>query len=282
LVLINKHATPLERLLLLLGINCGLKGAEQGTLLTDHIFLEKRPDAQHIHPNARYLKEVAKFECRPDERFVLYSRNKSKVYGEFLLWPQTVEVIRWAIQRRDRIVQEKGLKYRNLLITKNGALFYRLTSGSKNRSQIFGNKWNSLISRVQKNEDGFPYFPFSSLRDTASDLVRQLAGGEASATFLMHGQPVKEDDLIDLYTKRPFGNVFHALRQLQEDLKPVFDAAPENVVEQPVQQYTPMSKRERIVELREEGKNVTQIMEEVGVSRMTVLRTLEKLYFKIK
>ena len=101
-------------------------------------------------------------------------------------------------------------------------------------------------------------------------------------TFLMHGKPVKEDDLLDIYTKRPFGKLFEALRRLQDTLRPVFDAAPADVVEQPIQQYTPMSKREQIVQLKKEGKNVTQIMQEVGVSRMTVLRTLEKLYFKIK
>jgi DNA-binding CsgD family transcriptional regulator len=276
LILINKHATPLERLLFLLGVNCGLKGAEQGTLLLDHIFLD-RP-----HPNARYHLEVSKFKCRPDERFIIYSRNKSKVYGEFLLWPQTVEVIEWAIQRRNRIVKEKGLEYRNLLVTEQGTLFRRLTGGGKNQSQIFGNKWDALIRRVQKNEAGFPHFPFSSLRETASDLVRQVADGEVSATFLMHGQPVKQDDLLDIYTKRPFRKVFEALRQIQEDLKPMFDAAPDDVVEQPMQQYTPMNKRERIVELKKDGRNVTQIMQEVGVSRMTVLRTLQKLYFKIK
>ena len=33
LAILNKYATPLERLLLLLGLTCGFKGAEQGTLL---------------------------------------------------------------------------------------------------------------------------------------------------------------------------------------------------------------------------------------------------------
>ena len=168
------------------------------------------------------------------------------------------------------------------MITKTGTLFYRLTGGGKNRSQIFNNKWSALIKRVQKSEEDFLYFPFSSLRDTAGDLIRHVADGEVAATFLMHGQPVKQDDLLDLYTKRPFGKVFEALRQLEENLKPMFDAAPEDVVEQPMQQYTPMNKRERIVELKKEGRNVTQIMNEVEVSRMTVLRTLEKLYFRTK
>ena len=171
---------------------------------------------------------------------------------------------------------------RTLLVTDRGSLFYRLTGGGKNQSQIFGNKWNGLIDRIRKSEPDFPYFPFSTLRDTASDLVRQIAGGEVSATFLMHGQPVKQDDLLDLYTKRPFGKLFEALRLLQHELKPMFDAAPANVSEQPMQQYTPLNKRERILELKNEDKTVTQIMGEVGVSRMTVLRTLERFYFRPK
>lgn len=193
-----------------------------------------------------------------------------------------MEVIRWALKHRERTVKKLGLKHRNLLITKTGTLFYRLTGGGKNRSQIFGNKWNALIRRIRKSEPDFLYFPFSSLRETASDLVRHVADGEVAATFLMHGQPVKQDDLIDLYTKRPFAKVFETLRQLKHDLKDMFDAAPEDVAEQPMQQYTPMNKRERIVELKREGKTATQIMEEVGVSRMTVIRTLDKLYYRTK
>lgn len=273
---LNKHATPLERLLLLLGLNCGFKGAEQGTLLLDHLFLDGP------HPNERYLLEVAQFKPDPNDKFVLYKRNKSQVYGEFLLWPQTVQMINWAIDQRNRIVEELCLDYRHLLITNKGTLYYRMTDGGKNRSQIFNNKWRALIKRIKKSEPGFPEFPFSSLRDTASDLVRQVADGEVAATFLMHGKPVKQDDLLDLYTKRPFVRVFNALRALQSELKPFFEAAPDDVVEQPMQQYTPLNKRERIVELKKAGNNVTQIMEEVGVSRMTVLRTLEKLYFRKK
>ena len=85
LAVLYKYATPLERLLILLGLNCGFKGAEQGTLRFEHLFL----DRPHLH--AVTMQERTGFDLRPDERFVLYSRNKSKVYGEFLLWPQTIE-----------------------------------------------------------------------------------------------------------------------------------------------------------------------------------------------
>lgn len=274
LATLNKYATPLERLLLLLGLNCGLKGAEQGTLLLDHIFLDQE------HPNARYLKEIAKFESRPEDRFILYRRNKTKVYGEFLLWPQTIEILRWATERQRRICTKLGLPFRNLLVTEKGTLFYRLTSGKKNQSQIFGNKWDALIKRVRKDHAGFPDYSFTSLRDTAGDLVRHIAGGEISAVFLMHGQPVFEDNLLDLYTNRPFGKVFEALRTLQERLKPMFEVVPQAVCEQPVQQYTTLVKRERIVDLKRQGKRVSEIMAETGVSRMTVLRTLDRFWYK--
>ncbi len=274
LAIINKHATPLERLLLLLGLNCGFRGAEQGTLLLDHLYLD-RP-----HPNADYLKVASQYKCAPDDRFILYTRNKTGVYGEFLLWPQTVEVLRWATERQQRIVTHRGLPYRNLLVTEKGTLFYRLTGGQRNRSQIFMNKWSALIKRVQKSQGDFPAYPFKTLRITAADLIRQRSDGEVAATFLLHGEPVKTDNLLDLYTKRPFAKLFKALKQLQEELKSVFDAAPEDVTEQPMQQYTPLDKREQIVALKRQGRKVSEIMAEVGVSKMTVMRTLDRLYYK--
>ena len=82
LCILNQYATPLERILLLLGLNCGFKGAEQGTLRVEHLFLDKP------HPHEDMLREVAKFESRPEDRFILYSRNKSKVYGEFCSGPR--------------------------------------------------------------------------------------------------------------------------------------------------------------------------------------------------
>ena len=277
LAVINKYATPLERLLLLLGLNCGFKGAEQGTILPNHLFLDQ------THPNADYLAQVSSYDCSPLDRFIIYSRNKTTVDGEFLLWPQTVKVLRWALERREQIVEKHSVKYPNLLITEKGTLFHRLTTGEKNRSQLFNNKWRALLKRVRKDFKDFRHYPFSSLRDSASDLVRQVSDGETAAVFLMHGQPVREDDLLDLYTKRPFGKVFDALRELANGkLKPVLDAAPADPIAQPTQQYTPLAAQERIIELKKEGKTATEIADEVGVSTMTVKRTITRLYYKSK
>ncbi len=126
LAILNKYATPIERLLLLLGLNCGFKGAEEGTLRFEHLFLDR------THPHAFMLKEFAKFECVPEDRFILYSRNKSIVYGEFLLWSQTVDGLKWAVAWQKRICARLKIEAPQLLITDKGIPFYRRTGSNKN------------------------------------------------------------------------------------------------------------------------------------------------------
>jgi len=271
LTILNKYATPLERLLLLLGLNCGFKGAEQGTLRFEHLFLDKP------HPHAVMIREKTGFDIRPEDRFVLYSRNKSKVYGEFLLWPQTLEGLRWAAARHRRICDRKKVESSQLLLTDQGIPFFRRTQSTKNRSQIFVNKWAGLMKRIRKDHPDFPRYSFTTLRDTAADRIRHIAGGEVAAVFLMHGKPVKKDDLLDLYTNRPFGEVFKALRQLEQDLQPIFDAAPDDAWVTPMQQYTSLSTREQMLELHRQGVKAPEIARRFGKSPMTVYRLIERL-----
>jgi len=271
LAILNKYATPLERLLLLLGLNCGFKGAEQGTLRFDHLFLD-RP-----HPHAAMIGDVARFDLGPEDRFILYSRNKSKVYGEFLLWQQTLDGLRWAVARQKRICARQKIETSQLLLTEEGIPFFRRTESKKNRSQIFGNKWSGLIERIRKDHPEFPRYSFTTLRDTAADRIRHIAGGEVASVFLLHGKPVTKDNLLDLYTNRPFGEVFKALRQLEQDLKPVFDAAPNDPWESPMQQYTTLSTREKMMELHRQGVKAPEIAKRFGKSPMTVYRLIERL-----
>jgi len=271
LAILNKYTTPLERLLLLLGLNCGFKGAEQGTLRFDHLFLD-RP-----HPHAAMIGDVARFDLGPEDRFILYSRNKSKVYGEFLLWQQTLDGLRWAVARQKRICARQKIETSQLLLTEQGIPFFRRTESKKNRSQIFGTKWSGLIERIRKDHPEFPRYSFTTLRDTAADRIRHIAGGEVASVFLLHGKPVTKDNLLDLYTNRPFGEVFKALRQLEQDLKPVFDAAPNDPWESPMQQYTTLSTREKMMELHRQGVKAPEIAKRFGKSPMTVYRLIERL-----
>ena len=194
-----------------------------------------------------------------------------------MLWQQTLDGLRWAVARQKRICARQKIETSQLLLTEQGIPFFRRTESKKNRSQIFGNKWSGLIERIRKDHPEFPRYSFTTLRDTAADRIRHIAGGEVASVFLLHGKPVTKDNLLDLYTNRPFGEVFKALRQLEQDLKPVFDAAPNDPWESPMQQYTTLSAREKMMELHRQGVKAPEIAKRFGKSPMTVYRLIERL-----
>lgn len=96
----------------------------------------------------------------------------------------------------------------------------------KKRSQIFVNEWAAIMNRIRKDHPDLHRNSFMPRRDVVADRIRHIAGGDVAAVFLMHAKPVKQDDLLDLYMNRPFWEVLKALRQIQRNLKPVFDVAP--------------------------------------------------------
>ncbi len=267
LALLNKYATPLERLLLLLGINCGFGAAEQGRLTMGQLYLHQ------CHPHADLIRRVYGVESGPHDSYILGARPKSGVYGEWYLWPQTVEVLKWARQKRERLGNATPTSL--LVVNERGRPFFHQTSGG-NRGQTFNRRWADLTHRIQADYPDFPSLSFGKLRKTAGDLIRDVASGEISRVFLCHGHPVPTDDLLDLYTNRPFGKVFEALRELQRKLQPVFETAPDDLFAQPVQQYTGLKTVERVFKLHEEGKTIREIAREVGLSKSAVSRHLER------
>jgi hypothetical protein len=68
-----QYATPLERVFLCLGLNCGFNISEISTLREDEIH---------------------------DGHTVKRLRHKSKVYGQWKLWPITQAAVRWAVERK--------------------------------------------------------------------------------------------------------------------------------------------------------------------------------------
>ena len=90
LCVLYKYATPLERLFFLLGLNCGFGQAEIATVLVKEVELFKR----HSH------ETLLGFVSTEKDSFIRKIRPKTEVYGEWLLWPETVEALQWAIRRR--------------------------------------------------------------------------------------------------------------------------------------------------------------------------------------
>jgi DNA-binding NarL/FixJ family response regulator len=92
--------------------------------------------------------------------------------------------------------------------------------------------------------------------------------------FLCHGHPVKSDSLLDIYAERDFARVFRAIREVQQYLEPVFDAAPKDLHSQPQPQKTGRKTVKRILELSSQGMSIREIAEQVGMSKSAVARHL--------
>lgn len=267
LKLLNEYATPMERLLLLLGLNCGFGPSEQGQMMLKNLFLNQ------THPHAEMIQNIFGYESATTDSFFLGARPKNGVYGEFLLWSQTVEMLKWLRSRREGIGEASPDAV--LLVSDRGKPFYRLTAGG-NRAQRFSRIWCDLTKRIQADHAEFPKLSFGKLRKTAGDIVRQISDGETASVFLCHGRPVGADELLEVYTNRPFGRLFDVLKQVEKKLQPIFDAAPSDIFSQPTQQYTGLKTIKRLLQLHQEGKSVRSIAEEVGLSKSAVYRHLER------
>src|SRR6185437_2278591 len=179
-------ASPFERLLLLLALNCGFGKAELASLELADVYL----DQQHPRSN-----EVG-LETGSIASWILRVRHKSGVYGEWKLWPLTVRAIVWWLKQRSmiKVIDNVG----TLLVTSKGKRFDTPTQGNHPNFQI-PNRWFQLTERIRKDHPTFRRLSFNKLRKTSGNLMRSKAGGEIAGVFLCHGTPVRSDCLLDVY-----------------------------------------------------------------------------------
>ncbi|AMV40158.1 hypothetical protein [Planctomyces sp. SH-PL62] len=192
LATINKHATPTERLLLYLGLNCAMGAAEGGRLARGDILLGHRHEyAERLH-----------FSSTVEDSFVRLLRSKTEVFGEWLIWPETARMLRWRLERSRNIGSEL------LLVSEEGMPWYR--EHETNAQYHFANVWTRLLKRVRKSDPEFPILPFGMLRDTLPDLLRHRESDDLASLCLAHGQPFQGDNLLECYGNRPFGRLHDA------------------------------------------------------------------------
>lgn len=262
--LLWQYASPFERLLMLLALNCGFGKAEVSSLELEDINLHQP------HPRSR---EVG-LEAEQLGSWILRVRHKTGVYGEWKLWPVTERAIEWWLKQRAKITIAAGVT--TLLVTGKGHRFDAPTRGNHPNFQI-PNRWFQLTERIRKDEPSFRRLSFNKLRKTAGNLMRMQGGGELAGIFLAHGIPVRSDALLDFYTNRPFLQTFVATDRIAEELKDVFEGVADPFPDTPVQKGGPNISRGKIVTilaLAEEGRSVTSIAEELDLSRETVRRWL--------
>ncbi len=214
LALLYRHATPLERTFLALSLNCHFGQAEIASLMAGELFLETAHSIKH--------QELLGFASTDRDSFVRRYRRKTGVYGEWILFSETEHALHAALERR-RSQPDFGPQAR-VLLNRQGKP-YDLATKSGNANQQIANRFASLIARIQEaGHKDFAKRPFKMVRKTAATMIREIADGEIQGLFTCHGQPVKTDDLADVYAVRPFGKLFVALRALRSRLEPVFRA----------------------------------------------------------
>jgi hypothetical protein len=116
LAMLNKYATPIERVFLLLGLNCAYGADQAGRLRIGHLHLDgERP----------YIRRI---------------RRKKKTRSIHILWQQTADGLRWALDRR------RGQKVEGdiLLLTEKGQPYWRKTKGG-NRANAIPRLWADLL-----------------------------------------------------------------------------------------------------------------------------------------
>lgn len=220
LVLLNKYATPIERAWLLLGLNCGFGMAEIASMLVKEACLfEAHED--------RYQEYLA-YRTTNSDSFIKRVRRKNKIYGEHILFPQTVQAIQWATARRST---QPNFTPDSILFLNDEFHPYDKQTKSGNRNQQIPNAFARLLKRVEKGGNEISRLSFGKLRKTSGDLVRRFSTGEIASVFLCHRKTVGSDSLVKHYTNRPLGKVFEAIRKVEEFLAPVFEAAGENPFE---------------------------------------------------
>lgn len=126
LCILYEYASPWERLLMLLGLNCGFGVAEVSTLLTTEIHL--RQTHGHYPREGSWVKRV---------------RFKSSVYEEWSLWPATVAGIEWQLARRGQT------EHKALLLSRRGLPLSTPTKGN-NRNNKVPNAWGSCYGGFRR------------------------------------------------------------------------------------------------------------------------------------
>jgi len=253
LAILNQHATPIERLLLYGGLNCAMGAAEIGRLVEADI----RLDTRHEHAGRLH------FDSTTSDSFVRFLRPKTGVFGEWLLWHETADMLRWGIARSRRIGSDL------LFISEKREPWYN--ESATNAQYKFANTWSRLLKRVRKSHPDFLVLPFGTLRDTLPDLLRHRESDDLASLCLAHGSPFHGDNLLECYGNKPFGRLHTALRGLHDHFGPVFAAAPDDPREES-KSYLPLIVKQKIRAMLAEGGIPAHIAKACGVSAMTVHR----------
>jgi hypothetical protein len=239
-------ATPVERVLILLGLNCAFGAGEIGNLRIPYV----KFDTQEI--------DGIRFKTGNDTRHHL--------------WLETIEGLQWELKRRETLPKsDKGKDIFFLTEKGGGPLWSKTKAGNYNNG--VKKRWDDLMKRVMKDHSNFHRYSFGKLRKTAAIRVIELADAEAASMILAHGIP-SEDKVLAAYVTIPWKKLYAAQEKYGETIRPLLKTR-RPPFEQPPKNYIG-KKALQILEQHKNGVPALQIARSLEISTMTVYRHLER------
>lgn len=201
--LLYQHANPWQRLITLLGLNCGFGQMEVATLRKDEVFLHQ------VHPDAKEFQ----LDSDGSDSWIIRMRVKTRVWCHWKLWPETVNALQWHQNRWPKSEHEEWV------LNSDGNPLRQ--EGKRNTA--IANSWTRLNTNICEQHLDFTKRSFNKLRKTSANQVRIPSGSEISSLFLSHGRPVAQDRCLENYTNPEYRRLFDAIDALREVYKNIFD-----------------------------------------------------------
>lgn len=202
-------------------VNCAMQPAEVGRIET--------PDFYTVHP-----------ETGEAGNWILFDRPKTHEYGEWTLWAEVAELVKWGIERVERL--DSSGKYEaspyygvRLITDANGKCWYREKSAKPEYK--FSKWWNAkpvknsrhcgIVTKMNLENPDFPRHTIIKLRKILPNLIRPKWGSEVAdlvnaRTIDAHGRHGGRE--TDRYADRRYDDVAKALRDLEPTFRPFLDA----------------------------------------------------------
>jgi len=210
LAIIANNLDNYGKLFLGLSVNCGMQPAESGRVEVLDFF--------ESHPETKALGG-----------WIIFDRPKTGEYGEWILWPEVAELVRWGVQRAKRLNVER------LLVSDKLVPWYK--DGTRNPTTQIGKWWQAIpsksdphegiVTRLSRKLDGFPRHTLVYLRKILPSHIRPKFGKEladlANARSIGEGGTVR-GSITDRYADRRYEQLAEAIRELQTDFRPFLEA----------------------------------------------------------
>ena len=242
-----EYALPIERMLLLLGLNCAFAASEIGQLRTGFLKL--------------------------DQGFIEGIRFKSGNETRHWLWKQTREGLLWVLGERKTAKTNRLDEQDIVFLTERGKPIWHGTENG-HVSDGVSNIWYRLVRRVRKDYPEFPSYSFNKLRKTSATRILEIADAETASMILAH-KTIGEDELLHHYALLPWNKLYAAQKALEEQLATVLEASgPDPWVMKP-KTYIGLARTKKLAELHSAGMSTSAIAEQLGISVATVYRLLQ-------